>query len=425
MIKRFPSAFRRSLGWATGSPTVPLLKSLRFKVTVGTIAIIIATSALSGWLASTSVTERFERFLIQSDEARNLFVEEIGQGTARADFGQGLVVEVYYDEATTGLQQEYVASVNRVITLVVIITGVVSLALVTLLLLPRLLTIEELTAAARKMADGHLDQRVRVKADDEISALAKSFNHMADSLERAERLRRNMVNDVAHELRTPLSNIQGYMEGLRDGVIEPRVQLFDSLYSESQLLTRLVDDLQTLTLAEAGQLRLRLDVCNITQLICDVCATFGDSHDMTHELLVDVNPSSPVFHHIDPDRIKQVLINLLSNAVEYTPKGGSITVAMIHSALETTISVSDTGSGIAPQHLPYVFERFYRADPSRTRATGGTGIGLSIVRQLVEAHGGKVSVTSSLGVGSCFQFTLPNPLTLPAIETSGKVKHPN
>lgn len=398
------------MAWVIGSRTVPLLKSLRFKITVGTIAIIAATSALSGWLASTSVTERFERFLIQSDEARNLFVEEIGQGIARADLGEGLVVEVYYDEATVELQQEYVTSVNRVITGVVVITGIVALALVTLLLLPRLLTIEELTTAARKMADGHLDQRVRVKADDEISALAVSFNNMADSLERAERLRRNMVSDVAHELRTPLSNIQGYMEGLRDGVIEPRAQLFDSLYSESQLLTRLVDDLQTLTLAEAGQLRLRPEICNVTRLVQDVCATFKDNRGQSHTLHVRADTEHPVFHNIDPDRIKQVLANLLANAVEHTPAGGTIVVEVAQGVSETTVSVVDNGSGIAPQHLPYVFERFYRADPSRTRATGGTGIGLSIVRQLVEAHGGKVSASSELGKGSRFVFSLPNPL---------------
>ncbi|MBK9122668.1 MAG: HAMP domain-containing protein [Chloroflexi bacterium] len=380
---------------------------------------------MSGWLASTSVTERFERFLIQSDEARNLFVEEIGQGIARADFGEGLVVEVYYDEATAGLQQEYVTSVNRVITIVVIITGVVALALVTLLLLPRLLTIEEMTTAARKMADGHLDQRVRVKADDEISALAKSFNNMADSLERAERLRRNMVSDVAHELRTPLSNIQGYMEGLRDGVIEPRVQLFDSLYGESQLLTRLVEDLQTLTLAEAGQLHLRPEICDVTRLIFEVCTSFGDSRGQSHKLRMHVDTAFPAFHRIDPDRIKQVLTNLLSNAVEHTPAGGTITVELVSSASETTVSVSDNGSGIAPQHLPNVFERFYRADPSRTRATGGTGIGLSIVRQLVEAHGGKVSVTSSIGAGSRFEFTLPNPVAVPEMDIPSPVERVN
>jgi signal transduction histidine kinase len=391
---------------ATGLPSVPFLRSLRFQLLVGTVVIIMLTSGASGWLATFSVTQRFERFLLQSDEARDLFVERIGVDRALGDVGNGFIIEIQYTEDPNSLQQEFLSSVTRVIIAVILGAGAVALALVTLLVLPRLLTIEEITQAARRLAGGQLDQRVQVKANDEISALASSFNNMADSLEKAERLRRTMVNDVAHELRTPLSNIQGYMEGLRDGVIQPRAELFDSLYQESQLLTRLVNDLQMLSLAEAGQLNLRRVVAELPPLIHVIVANLTDNLRAAAPIRLNVPASLPRVS-IDPDRIKQVLTNLLSNALEHTPATGSITVSAKVEHGCVRVDISDTGEGIAPQHLPYVFERFYRADPSRARSTGGSGIGLAIVKQLVQAHGGDVFVESQLGNGSCFSFTLP------------------
>lgn len=405
-MRKLRSTFKPFSESATVLRSVPFLRSLRFQLLAGTLVIIMATSALSGWLASSSVTQRFERFILQSDEARNLFVEKIGQGAARADVGDGLIVEVYYSDTTSSLQQEFLSSVTRVIIVVVLGAGAVALALVALLVLPRLLTIQEITFAARRLADGKLDQRVRVRASDEISALARSFNDMADSLERVERLRRTMVNDVAHELRTPLSNIQGYMEGLRDGVIQPRPALFDSLYQESQLLTRLVNDLQILSLAEAGQLNLRRVYTSLSPIISSVVANLTDSMRSATPISVDVPQQLPNVY-IDPDRIKQVITNLLTNAQEHTDANGSITICAELSEKVIKVSVHDTGEGIAPQHVPYVFERFYRADPSRTRRTGGSGIGLAIVKQMTQAHGGEVHVESQLGIGSIFSFTVP------------------
>lgn len=372
----------------------------------------MATSALSGWLATVSVTQRFERFILQSDAARNLFVEKIGQGAARADVGNGLIVEVYYSDTTSGLQQEFLSSVTRVIVVVVLGAGAVALALVALLVLPRLLSIEEITYAAKRLAGGELDQRVKVNASDEISALAHSFNNMADSLEKVERLRRTMVNDVAHELRTPLSNIQGYMEGLRDGVIQPRAELFDSLYEESQLLTRLVNDLQILSLAEAGQLNLRRVSTAISPLINSVVGKLTDNMRASASITTRLPTSLPDVH-VDPDRIKQVITNLLTNALEHTPADGSVIIEAADCDQYIKVTVQDTGEGIPPQHLPFVFERFYRADPSRTRRTGGSGIGLAIVKQLTRAHGGDVNVESQLGVGSKFSFTVPK--SVPAL----------
>lgn len=390
----------------TASPSVPRFRSLRFQLLVGTVVIIIATSAISGWLATLSVTQRFERFLLRSSEAGDIFVERVGQALARADVGAGFIIEIQLPDNNGTLQREFIDSMTRVIIAVVISAGAVALALVGLLVLPRLLSIEEITVAARRLASGQLDQRVKVKAHDEISALAISFNEMADSLERVERLRRTMVNDVAHELRTPLSNIQGYMEGLRDGVIQPRAELFKSLYEESELLTRLVNDLQMLSLVEAGQLILRRVISPLAPLIQSVVANLNDTSRAAAPIHIELAPDLPDVL-IDPDRIKQVITNLLTNALEHTPATGSVTVTASTTAETVNITVRDTGEGIAAQHLPFVFERFYRADPSRTRRTGGSGIGLAIVKQLTQAHGGDVSVESQLGVGTVFTVSLP------------------
>lgn len=390
----------------TALQRIPLFHSLRVQLLVGTVIIITATSVLSGWLTTISVTQRFERFLLQSSEARDLFVEKIGQNTALADVGSGMIVEIQYTEMNSGIQQEFLNSVTKVILAVVAGAGFIALSLVALLVVPRLLAIEDITQAARSLADGNLDRRVKVKASDEISALAQSFNDMADSLEKVERLRRRMVNDVAHELRTPLSNIQGYMEGLRDGVIMPRPELFDSLYQEAQHLTRLVNDLQILSLAEAGQLNLRREFAHIQPLIESVVSQLNETRPNSAYIEQDIADNLPNIL-IDPDRIRQVLTNLLANAIEYTPASGHIYLKAIRDETVVRVSVTDTGGGIAPQHLPYVFERFYRADASRTRTTGGSGVGLAIVKQLVTSHGGEVSVISEVGEGSTFTFTLP------------------
>jgi len=248
---------------------------------------------------------------------------------------------------------------------------------------------------------------VEVQSEDEIGELAQAFNAMADGLARLEELRRNMVSDVAHELRTPLSNIRGYLEAVRDGVVEPRPEVIASLYEEAMLLNRLVDDLQELSLAEAGQLRLErrpvapADVVNkATEAARAQAAAKGIA------LQVDLPEGLPLVD-VDSQRIGQVLGNLLSNALTHTPSGGKVVITAQARQSDVELRVGDTGEGISPEHLPYIFERFYRADKSRSRATGGTGLGLSIARQLVEAHGGRISVASQAGRGTTFTFTLP------------------
>jgi signal transduction histidine kinase len=267
-----------------------------------------------------------------------------------------------------------------------------------------------LTLAAGRMARGELDQRVHVASSDEIGELGRAFNHMADSLNTSEQLRRQMVTDIAHELRTPLTNIRGYLEAVRDGVLPARPEVVDSLYEESMLLSRLVDDLQALALAEAGQLKLRMETCEPAAIIERSVAGLGPQTADESTVVVDVPAGLPPVR-ADPERVGQVLRNLLSNARQHTPPEGKVTIAARAVPGCVEVSVRDTGSGIAADHLPYVFERFYRADPARARSTGGAGLGLAIVKQLVEAHGGRIEVDSAPGAGTTFRFTLPQALS--------------
>ncbi|MFC1937433.1 sensor histidine kinase [Chloroflexota bacterium] len=267
--------------------------------------------------------------------------------------------------------------------------------------------VKALTSAARRLGRGDFSQRVQVEDRSELGELASTFNSMASDLERAEQLQRNMIADVAHELRTPLSNIRGYLEAVRDGVIRPDADTIRSLDEEAALLSRLVDDLQELSLAEAGQLKLICQSENIVRLINQMADSVQvQAKARGISISVDL-PESPPAVNIDLRRISQVLHNLLENAIAHTASGGSITLAVSQKGNWLKVSIADTGEGIPPQDLPNIFERFYRVDKSRTRATGGIGLGLTIVKRLVEAHGGKIEVQSELGKGSRFTFTLP------------------
>jgi signal transduction histidine kinase len=332
------------------------------------------------------------------------------------------------------IQSGFVRGVNQSLALALVVAGVAALLLTAALSRRIIRPVEELTLAAEAMATGDLSRRVVVRAPDEIGTLGRAFNTMADSLQRVEGLRRTMVGDVAHELRTPLTNIRGYLEALRDGVAKPNPRMIDSLHEEALLLNRLIDDLQDLALAEAGQLRLHREPADLGAVIEGALSAARPRMEVKEvELAQCVDPELPPMV-VDAERVGQVLRNLLNNALTHTPAGGVITVtASAVSDDAVRVSVCDTGCGIAPEELPLVFERFYRSDRSRNRATGGAGLGLTIVRQLVEAHGGSVEVTSEPGEGSCFSFTLPvGPATgaasaarlaelrLPAVEARGR-----
>jgi signal transduction histidine kinase len=286
--------------------------------------------------------------------------------------------------------------------------GVVVAGLLTFLLSRRILApVEALASAARDLGRGDLSRRVKVRSRDEFGELARTFNSMADDLTQAEQLRRNLVADVAHELRTPLSNIQGHLEAIRDGLLPPEPATFDSIYEEVLLLARLVEDLQELTLAEAGQLTLVRQSADVVEIVRRAVAAAQPPAEAKGLTLETKLPEGQAPAEVDPERIGQVLRNLLSNAITHTSEGGRITVDLKDEDDDLHIGVADTGAGIPLEDLPYVFERFYRADRSRVRATGGAGLGLTIAKRLVEAHGGTIAVESEVGKGSRFTFTLP------------------
>ena len=268
--------------------------------------------------------------------------------------------------------------------------------------------VKKLTLAARQLGQGDFSQRVAVKDKSEVGELARAFDVMAENLERTEQLRKNMVADVAHELRTPLSNIKGYLEAVSDGVVQPDAATIHTLNEEAILLARLVEDLQELSLAEAGTLKLVCHTENIAGLINQTVATVQPKAVAKGLAITTELPDKLPLVNIDAHRISQVLRNLLENAIAYTAAGGTIKVAAgLPDNRVVEVSVTDTGQGIPAPELPLIFERFYRVDKSRTRATGGSGLGLTIAKRLVEAHGGQIKAESEPGKGSRFSFTLP------------------
>jgi signal transduction histidine kinase len=321
--------------------------------------------------------------------------------------GQQISIRWVQDPAFDPIKAGFTHAVNRSLMLAVAAAGLVALVL-TLVLSQRILgPVEALTAAARALEKGDLSRRVPAQSQDEIGELARAFNAMAEGLARLEQLRRNMVTDVAHELRTPLTNIRGYLEAVREGVAHPSPALIDSLHEEALLLNRLVDDLQDLALAEAGQLKLLRQMASVQAIVEKAVSALAPTAVAKGVAIgVDLPPDLPPVS-VDVERVGQVLRNLLNNAIRHTPPTGSIVVSAATTGAQIAVSVRDTGIGISPEDMPYLFERFYRADRSRARATGGAGLGLTIVKQLIEAHGGRVWAESTPGQGACFTFTLP------------------
>ena len=246
-----------------------------------------------------------------------------------------------------------------------------------------------------------------MKSRDEIGKLADSFNKLAEKLDRGEKSRRQLIADIAHELKTPLTIIEGTVDGIIDDVFEPDAEHLQSIKTQSSLLTRLIQDLRDLSLAESGQLKLDLEPVNLTDLLNRMVSQYQmKAFEKDVSLMADLAiPDIEI--KADPLRIEQITANLLANAIRHTGEGGSITISSTASEKQAIVSVSDTGEGINPADLPHIFERFYRSGGSRARSEGGTGLGLSIVKQMVEAHGGKAWAQNNPQKGSTFSFTIP------------------
>lgn len=270
--------------------------------------------------------------------------------------------------------------------------------------------VRRMLVATRRVSAGHYDERVPVAEPDELGELSEGFNAMAEALQEGERRRREFIADVSHELRTPISTLQGYAEGLVDGVIEPSEDSFGLMHAEAERMRRLVDDLRQLSRAETGELSLNVAVADPGALLKRACEVMAPLFAEKGVVLRtgEACDAGPVL--ADGDRVVQVLVNLLGNALRHTPPGGSVEAWAEASTGAVRFAVSDTGEGLDPAHLSHVFERFYRVEKSRSRAgsRGGSGLGLAISRALVEAMGGSIRAESAgPGRGARFVFSLP------------------
>lgn len=372
-------------------------------------------------LSSAELEMVKKRLLLVSPEGKIVMAPNnrlVGKQLPRALLNEGLPIDVGEKQVgsilagpitdiSDPLEKGFLSSVNHSILLGGLVATAIAVILGTLLFRQMTAPLKELTRATEKIARGNLKQRVRVRSKDELGKLGEAFNRMAASLERSEELRRNMIADISHELRTPLTIMRGDLEALLDGVYEPTQESISAIHEETLLLSRLVDDLHELSLAESGELHIEKGPTDLIKLIDRVTVNIKPKLEGRKiKLQVKIPPNLPQLT-IDADRVEQVLFNLLSNAERYTPRGGKITLSVKERETEVQISVSNTGSGIAPEDLPHIFERFYRGDKSRSRASGGAGLGLAIAKQLVEAHGGRIWAESEPDQEAVFTFALP------------------
>lgn len=318
--------------------------------------------------------------------------------------------------ATMGDDPALIADVYRAFTQGVMeVLGVAASAamlaalLVSVFTASRIVTpIRRMTEASQLIAGGDYGQRVPVPGDDELGALAQSFNSMTETLAQTERRRLELIGDVAHELRTPLAAIRSSMEGLIDGVLPAEPETYAGIQREAARLQGLVRDLEELSRAEAGQIPFDLQRVALADLVRAACERLKPQFEDKGVDLQFTAPPEPLFAKADPHRVSQVLTNLLGNALQYTGEGGRVQLSVKRHDGFAEVSVADTGIGLSAEHLPHVFERFYRVDKSRARSGGGSGIGLTVSRHLVEAQGGRIRAASpGPGQGSLFTFTLP------------------
>jgi signal transduction histidine kinase len=288
--------------------------------------------------------------------------------------------------------------------------GAVVVALLVGVFLARSLThpLNALTAATHRMASGALEQEVPVSSGDELGELAIAFNRMSHEVAQANKARRQMTADIAHELRTPLTVIAGYVESMREGVLAPTPERLTVIYDEIEHLQHLVGDLRILSQVDAGELKLNRQPVSPQELLQQAQAAFQHQAEQKGvTLTLNLAPNLPMLN-VDEVRLTQVLGNLISNALRYTPNGGRVTLGASREANGVALTVADTGQGIAPADLPFVFNRFYRADKSRAEESGESGLGLAIVKALIDAHGGAIEVESALGNGTTFTIHLPS-----------------
>jgi two-component system sensor histidine kinase BaeS len=308
----------------------------------------------------------------------------------------------------TDNEQQLFTRLNRAVIIAGLVAGGCGLVLSLVLAYTLLRPIRELTFASQKLAQGDLTQRVTIQGEDELSTLGHAFNQMADSLQQVEESRSAMTADIAHELRTPLAVQRANLEALQDGVYPLTVENLTPVIEQNHLLTHLVEDLRTLALADAGQIKLERIPTDLTSLVDRIVDQFqpqAATQQVNLTLSPPTTPMPPL--SLDPIRVEQMLTNLLSNALRYTPPGGSINVAITAMPKSARLTVHDSGPGIPEDALPFIFDRFYRVDKSRSRSEGGSGLGLAIARNLARAHGGELTAANHASGGALFTLLLP------------------
>lgn len=370
---------------------------LAWKVFLSYVVVVLVGVVVLATATSLSVPAAFDRHMAGMGAMMT--------GNNRMGNAQPMEMELF---------SNYQASVTEALSLA-IVAALVAAVLASYLISRQVVgPIQRMMAISRRVAEGEYEERLKVSGSvqtnqlDELDQLALSFNQMADKLEKTETMRRQLIGDVSHELRTPLAAIKGYMEGLMDGVLAGTPETYQQVHAEADRLQRLVNGLQELSRVEAGAYQLKLESVSPVILIETVVKHLNRQFEekgihLEEQLDADLPNVSA-----DKDRILQVLTNLIGNALQYTPPGGSVVITATRVKSEILISITDTGFGISPDHLPLIFKRFYRTDKSRARASGGSGIGLTIAQALVKAHHGRIWVESAgERKGSSFHFTLP------------------
>lgn len=308
-------------------------------------------------------------------------------------------------------ESRLVTRISRAAILAGVLAGIVALVIALILAYELIKPVRELTLAVQKIANGDLSQRVKVSGKDEIGLLGQTFNQMAESLHKAEEMRKALTADIAHELRNPLAVQRANLEAMLDGVYPLTIENIQPILEQNELLTRLVEDLRTLALADAGQLSLEKVPLNLKEFCEHMTETFQPQaqakglHIELEDQRADKNSSAIVLG--DPQRVEQILGNLISNAIRYSPPGGVVKIRLNADGQDLLVQVKDSGSGIPPDALPFIFDRFYRADKSRSRNEGGSGLGLAIARQLAQTHGGNLTAENASDGGAIFTLRMP------------------
>ena len=376
---------------------------LGLKLLLSYLAIVLVGGAVLAITSASVLPVSFNRHMARFGAPSAAQGMGMGMGPGfGAVAGTGMMPQLYAD---------YRAGFNEALLYASLAAGAAAVLLSIVFSRGVIAPVRAIAAASGRISNGHYDERVRVSGSDELGQFAVRFNEMAEKLEQVEAMRRRLIGDVSHELRTPLTTIKGSMEGLIDGVLPATAETYQQIHAEADRLNRLVDDLQELSRMEAHAYQLNRRPADVASLLGTAASRMAvQAQSRNISLALEPAADLPVVQ-VDADRLLQVLTNLIGNAIQYSPEGARVIVSARRVSNEVQIAVKDSGIGIPAEHLPHIFDRFYRVDASRSRRSGGgSGIGLTIARALVEAHGGRIWVESGgEGQGSTFTFTLPVP----------------